>query len=489
MASDIRHTLRQTLIYGMSNLAIKAAGLVIIPLYTSTLSVESYGKLVILEIFAQFAVGIVSFQIPSALLRLGSNLPKVSEQKKLYTTSLGLLAVLAGIFAICFIPMTGVISELIFSSKSYEAHLKIIGFSIILEVFGLLPLQLIRIREKSILYFLFVCLKLTSLTVLVWYLVVHQNGGVYGAVQAIMYSNLIFLLATLPIQIRNLSANFSKDFSNEIYRYSGPLIFTTVSSLLLTLSDRVIIKIFGQFDDVGIYALAYKIGSLSNLLIVASFSLGFLPIAFKKFVNPDFKSFFAKTLNLYLGLTVVLTVFISVFGKELTKVLSSNEPSYWLASTLVPIIAFIFIFKALNNYFLYIFLLAKETKYHATITVIGVLLNIALNFLLIPSFGLYGAIAATGMSYFAMMMIAYNRAQHLVQIEYELNRVFLLLASCAGAIGLALLVNDASTLYRVASKSIIILLYFIFIYRFVARADEKKKIAELIKSVEKQFFR
>jgi O-antigen/teichoic acid export membrane protein len=489
MFKDVKNTFKQTLIYGLSNLSIKAAGLVLIPFYTGSLSTGDYGQLVILEVLAQFAIGIVSFQVPSALLRLGSSTPNVADQKKLYSTSLGLIGILSIVFALIAFPLAKQLSLLIFSSPDYQIHLELLIFSIIFEVLGLIPLQLLRLREKSVTYLLLVTLKLVSLVGLVWYFVVQQGEGVYGAVLAIMCSNLIFLVATVPIQVKNISPKFSLNIGLQIYKYSGPLIFTTVSALLLTLSDRLIIKIFGEFEDVGIYALAYKIGSLSNLLIIASFTLGFLPIAFKKFTSPDFKPFFAKTFSLYIGVTAMLTVFVSVFGQELTKILSSSDPSYWLAATLVPIIAFIFIFKAMNNYFLYIFMLTKETKYHAIITVTGVILNIALNFLFIPAYGLYGAIGATGLSYFAMMMMAYNRAQHLIKIDYELKRILLLLVSCGLAIALALTFNEISLVPRLGLKSAIIFLYLTFTYRYILTLDERRKLMEFIKAGQERYFK
>ncbi|MFT5596281.1 MAG: O-antigen/teichoic acid export membrane protein [Flammeovirgaceae bacterium] len=483
MFKDVKNTFKQTLIYGMSNLSMKAAGLILIPFYTGSLSTNDYGQLLILEVLAQFAIGIVSFQVPSALLRLGSNLSNIPDQKKLYSTSLGLVIILSALFALIAFPFAEQLSQLIFSSPDFKIHFELLTFSIIFEVLGLIPLQLLRLKEKSVTYLLLVSLKLITLVGLVWYFVVLQEEGVYGAVKAIIYSNLVFLISTIPIQVKNISPKFSVNFGIQIYKYSGPLIFTTVAALLLTLSDRLIIKIFGQFEDVGIYGLAYKIGSLSNLLIITSFSLGFLPIAYKKFTSPDFKPFFSKTLTLYLGLTILLTLVISVFGEELTKILSSGESAYWAAGILVPFIAYIFIFKAMNNYFLYVFLLTKKTKHHATVTVIGVLLNIALNFILIPRFGIYGAVAATGVSYLVMTILSYSKAQKLVHVDYEIRRIIILLISCAIIIAMGISTNEISLFPRLLLKSILILSYLIFIYRFIITDTEREMLRDALNKV------
>ncbi|MEM9050928.1 MAG: polysaccharide biosynthesis C-terminal domain-containing protein [Bacteroidota bacterium] len=482
----MKNTLKQTFLYGLSNIAIKAAGLVLIPFYTGSLTSSDYGQLVILEIIAQFVVGLVSFQIPQAFLRLGSNLKNLGERKELYSTCFALLLCFSVCFGFLFFPLASILSESIFSSESFEPILQLLTLSIILEVVGLLPLQLLRLQEKSTAYLSLVTLKLLTLIVAVWYLVVLNGEGVYGAIKAIALSNFVFLLATLPMQVAHIRFSFNVDQSRQIYRYSGPLIFTTLAALMLTLADRLIIKFFGQFDEVGVYALAYKIGSLSNLLIIASFSLGFLPIAYRKFDQPDFKSFFSKTMTLYLSLTILLTLVISVFGEEIVVLLSRGETSFWAAAILVPFIAFIFIFKALNNYLSYIFLIAKKTKNHAFVTIIGVCLNIILNFLFIPNYGIYGAVAATGLSYVTMCLISYVKAQRLVKITYDFKRIFLLIISSVIAIVVAMLLGEMSLILKLGIKVVIVSIFLLFILFIVVKREERAQLKTDLREFKKK---
>src|SRR5690606_32627410 len=149
--------------------------------------------------------------------------------------------------------------------------------------------------------------------------------------------------------------------AKEMYRYGAPLIFTTVAGILLTIADRIIIEIYGNLSDVGVYSIAYKFGSLSNLLFIGSFGLGFLPIAFKKFVDPNIKRFFSKVMAYYIALTVLLTLEVSLFSKEGIKLLGSEIPDYWMEVILLPFIAYEFLFKALFNFMTYIFFLIKRT--------------------------------------------------------------------------------------------------------------------------------
>jgi O-antigen/teichoic acid export membrane protein len=263
-------------------------------------------------------------------------------------------------------------------------------------------------------------------------------------------------------------------------KYGTPLIFTTISAVLLTISDRFIIKIFGEFSDVGIYTLAYKVGSLSNLLIIASFSLGFLPIAFRKKDEPDFERFFGKTLTLYILLTTLLTLGVSIFGFELIQLFSSGNESYWMAAALVPFIAFIFIFKALNNYFSYVFLLTKKTKAHAQVTISGVAVNIILNFILIAEYGIYGAVAATGLSYVFMAILSNRMASKQMDIPYEYRRIGLILLSALIFIAIGLSLNEIDVWMRILIKAALLVIYVLLLYFGLATKEEKLRVGKVI---------
>ncbi len=480
MIKDLRSTFKQTAIYGTSNLLVKATGLILLPIYTNSLSVEEYGLLVMLEIIAQFFVGVVSFNIPTAMLRIGSDSEADDYQSKVYSTALAMLAVGIAFFLAIFIPLSNAISEAFFDTGDYRVYLIYLFVSIAIEILGLLPMQMLRLQEKAGKYLLFFSVKLLGLLGFVSYFVLVLNMGVFGAVIGILSGNLTLLLATFVFQLKYIRPVFDRSIAREIYRFGAPLIFTTIAGVLLTIADRLIIKYYGALNDVGIYGLAYKIGSISNLLIIGSFSLGFLPIAFKKFQEPTFGRFFSKMFTYFIGVTVLLTLGISVFSKEVIKILSSGEPDYWIAVVLVPFIAYAFLFKAIQNYMAYSFMLIKQTKYHASITMIGVCINIALNFILIPRYDMYGAIAATGLSYALMGLITYRIAQRKMPIPYEMPRIFGMLALCALFIAGGIYLNDVNILIRLIAKVFLIALFIGVAYVIILDKTEKKKIAKVI---------
>src|SRR5690554_7465819 len=88
MIKDLRNTFKQTAIYGISNVLVKATGLILLPIYTSSLTISDYGMLVLIEVITQFFVDVISVNLPGAMLRLGADTKDKKRQNVFYSTAL-----------------------------------------------------------------------------------------------------------------------------------------------------------------------------------------------------------------------------------------------------------------------------------------------------------------------------------------------------------------------------------------------------------------
>ena len=479
MIKDLKRTFGQSAIYGLGNILVKATGLILLPIYLDTLNTEEYGMLVLFEVITQFMVGVFSFRLQSSLLRFGSEVKAGTAVKRIYFTATASMFLIAALIFAAFWPLGPVVNQLIFEGEAPPAIFLYLFASVALEMLLLMPLQLCRLKEAPIKYTAFLSLKLLAMLAFVSYFILVEDLGVYGAILGIFWANAVTLFATVPMQVKNMLPRFDKAVAVEMFRFGTPLIFTSISAILLSIGDRVIIKLFGDFSEVGVYGLAYKIGSVVNLLVINSFSLGFLPVAFKKYGTPGFEQFFAKTLTYFCVVTVLLTLGVSLYSKELIKILSPDEPEYWIAVILVPFIAFTFIFKAIQFFISITFHLTKRTRYDAVVTMAGFGFNIALNFALIPFYGIYGAIAATGISYIGMGLLTRYYTQRLFPVQFENRRIAVLILSCAAFIAAGMAINGLDIWMRLIGKTVIVSGYFFFLYAVIADRDEKEKLRKV----------
>ena len=79
--------------------------------------------------------------------------------------------------------------------------------------------------------------------------------------------------------------------------------------------------------------------------------------------------------------------------------------SYYTAWIYIPILAAATVFTSLDTFLGSVYFTVKRTSMSLWTSLVGAVLNMALNFLLIPKFGALGASAATFASYFAVYVI------------------------------------------------------------------------------------
>lgn len=467
---------KQTIIYAIGNLAVKAFGFLILPIYTGNLDGDEYGMVILLEVMAQFFVGLVSLNIPLAMLRFVSDPEHEGKKGSIYTTAWIIIFSALLIFILVFLPLREFLSSTLFGSPDYKRYLTLLALAIGIEVMILLPLQLIRYKEKAGLYTTLSILKLTIMFASVYYFIAVKGLGVEGFLYGIITGNLSTLILTIPMQVRFAVPKLNLKVGKEMVAYGAPLALTTVSALLLSFGDRFIIKMYQDLESVAIYGLAWKLGSMINVLLINSYSQGFIPVAFKKFHSPEFPKFFRSNFMVFSFILIFTTLGIATFSRELVFLAAAGKSSYTAAVMLTSIIAFGFVFKGVHYFFNIVFFLLKTTKISAAITTIGMILNLALNFALIPFFGIYGAVYATILSYLLMAGLTYRVSSKRMDLSVDMGKVILLLFVAVGFAFAATLTNELPFLFSISLKLLLVLVFLLLTYRVVLSDTERKAI-------------
>jgi O-antigen/teichoic acid export membrane protein len=242
--------------------------------------------------------------------------------------------------------------------------------------------------------------------------------------------------------------------------------------MLLTMGDRYIIKYYLNYSEVGIYSLGFKIAGVINMLVIQSFQTGFLPIAYKNFDKPDAQSFFSKTLSYYALVLVFMSLGLSLFAQEVIELFSKDQ-SYLIAYTVVPFISLAFIFKGIQYVYSLGLHFVKKTKYNAYIVFSAAVLNVGLNFLLIPHFKIYGAAVATIITWIAMSTVFYFVSYKFYKVKYEFLRIALMVVIGIALYCISLLFVDMNLYVRSGLKMILVFLFpvLLFLFRFFNKLE------------------
>jgi len=157
------------------------------------------------------------------------------------------------------------------------------------------------------------------------------------------------------------------------------------------MSNRIFIDRYFTKADNGIYGLSFKIASIT-LIITSALGMAYFPYFFKT-ANSENQIKAKKELytnnNLIIITLLILSFFIAVFSKDLVLLFMNRK--YAEAYKVIPllVVANIFIqFISLSNL---AFSQSKKTKQLMYIVLSVAAINILLNFLLIPAYGVFGS--------------------------------------------------------------------------------------------------
>ncbi|MBI9055291.1 MAG: oligosaccharide flippase family protein [Bacteroidales bacterium] len=472
MLNKLKTTFKHTFIYSLGNISSKLIGFILLPLYTNFLSTGEYGTLAILEITSTIFVTIFSLSLSTTMVRWCSDEKSKYRIKSIVFTTLVSSFIIVIFLNLILFPFSKSFSTLFFNSAHYTSYFQILIVSASFEILNLIALNLIRFKEKPKLYISLSIIKILTVLSFNIYFIKYLNLGIKGVLLSILIGNVLFTILTIPTLLKNIVWHFYFNELKEMLKYGFPLIFSTMSMMLLTMGDRYIIKHFLDYSSVGIYSLGYKIASVLNVFIIQSFQTGFLPIAYKNFDKPDAQRFFSKTLTYYTLILVITGLSISLFSEEIITLFSKNV-EYNIAYTIVPFISLAFIFKGIQYVFSLGLHFVKKTKYNAIIVLLAALINLALNFILIPQMGIYGAAIATVFSWFIMTIAFYKYSNRLYKVKYEIKKLIILLGTGIALYCISLLFFNFNFTLKVALKLGLLVLFpfILFLFRFYEKIE------------------
>lgn len=486
MLNKLKQTGKQALIYSLGNISAKLIGFVLLPLYTSYLSTEEYGILALLEITSTFMVAVLSFKLSTAMMRWCSNENSEEKIKGILFTTFSTAIVILILLNLILQPITSNLSNLFFDVEHFKNYFTILIISASFEILNLFSLDLIRLKEKPTFFVTVSIIRVLVILFLNVYFIKYMGLGVEGIILSQMIGNILLTLITLPFLIKNMALRFVSSELKPMLKYSVPLVFSTISMMLLTMGDRFLIKYYLNYSEVGIYSLGYKLASVLNVLVIQSFQTGFLPIAYKNHDKPDAQRFFSKTLTYYSLILVLCGLGLSLFSEEVIMLFSKNE-EFNIAYTVVPFIALAFVFKGIQYVYSLGLHFAKKTKYNASIVMVAAIINMGLNVLLIPKFGIYGAAIATIVTWVLMSTAFYKFSYKFYKVKYEIKKIVLLISIGIALYLFSLLFIDFGFYTKILFKGMLIISFpfILFVFRFY----EKVEIVRVKEMVNKFFLK
>jgi O-antigen/teichoic acid export membrane protein len=394
--SDFKQAAKNTIIYSFGNIATKLIGVILIPIYTNPkyLSLDDYGVLGDIEILTQLLIAILGIALYQSLTRWYWD-KKLQVKQKTITFTITICILVFSIFVyIPFHIFTNQISILLLNSSEYSYLIRLMFYSAFLQTIGLIPITLLKLQYKSTFYSLANILKLIITLLFTIYFVVYEKRTVEGIFEAQIIGGIFILIILSRFYIKNIE--FGIDFTQlkEMIRYSYPLVLASISGILLSTFDRFGLTVMKGLERAGVYSLGFKISNVIKIVVITSIQLAISPMIFKKMNDPDAKSFYKNSMS-YIGYIVIFFSFlVSIFSFEFIKTFTNNN-AYYDAVFIIPILSYSLVFSALKDMAITGLNITKKTNIIGVLITVVAIINLILNYFLIPIWDIFGASVST----------------------------------------------------------------------------------------------
>lgn len=463
MLSFLKSAIKNSLIYGLGNVSTKIIGFILLPIYTSHLSVQEYGILGLLEVSSQVLVSVFGLSLTYAFFRWYWDKEFIEKWRSIMFTCMVCLLFVVLVLVGTVIIFANQISLALFDSTRYSFLVILLSISASLQILASIPSSLMQLQQKATLFSIVNMIQLTTSLIITIVCVAYLNLNVLGIYIAQTIGFVLYFILLSNYILGNMTPVFSWKILKGMLAVSLPLALSSVAGVVINIADRYLLRYMGNLSEVGIYSLGYRIANTLYVIVVMSINLAIIPMLYKLMDDPNNKRVYSKTMT-YVAFGVMFCVIgISFFGREIIKVMAQN-PEYWNSYKIIPFVSFAIYFGMLKDISAIGLNLTKKTKIISLIVIMISLTNILSNTLLIPLLQTIGASISALISqlFFFLLIIIY--AQKYYFIPYEWSKVILVSILGVVIVFSGSMVQESHLVIRLIVKILLLAVFPIILY-------------------------
>ena len=414
----IKQMMKDTVIYGSSALINGVLQLLAFAILARQMSQVQFGTLdvVILTVSTISILG--NADISQAVTRFSTLEHDESAKNKIFATGLLASFVGYGVIILAVALLRHSISEA-FSHELLISSNVVVLCALTISTNGLylFSVNQLRFELKSRRYALATFIASVSIPFILLITRV-KDTSLSNVLVILIIANTSGTLIALKYLTKRISSGISLRLLSPLLRYSIPFIFVGVASSANAYIDRFFVNRYLGMQDVSIYAVSYRVAAIA-LLLLAGFQGSITPAILNHISHIKLESLIAESFRIFYMIATAFVVGIGVFsGIFIPMVFGHNyqESAAYVAPLSVSLLvsgAYIFFPGEIIN--------AKSMSYLLS-SVFGAGANILLNLILVPEYGVGGAVVATTCGSFVSLGYIHFRSQKSFHILHNWNR-------------------------------------------------------------------
>ncbi len=424
--SKLKRLAGETALYGLGSILPRVLNFLLVPLHTINMFGKAeYGQITKLYAFVGVINIVYMFGMETAFFRFDTK-PEADKQRifNLSQTTVVFISLLLSIIFISF-------SSPIANSLNIAAHPEFIIWLVLtmfVDALVAIPFARLRLQKKAL---VFAVAKIFNVSVLIglnyYFLKINFDPSI--GIGYVFLANLIansFFIIFFFKTIVTWRPAWDKDISSQMLHYAYPVMITGVAGMINEMFSRSMLDWWlpenfyagaTREEAGGIFGACYKFAVFMNLGIQA-FRYAAEPFFFSNATDKNSPALFAKVNHYFVIVCCMVLLGISI-NMDFIKLFFIGE-EYWVGLGIVPVLLLAYLFLGVYYNMSVWFKLTNKTHYGTIITLIGVFITVAGNFILIPVAGYMGSSIAAFLCYFTMAVVCYVIGQRFYPIPYSI---------------------------------------------------------------------
>ena len=412
---------KQSLIYGFGHILTRLITFFLLPLYTHIFTPEEYGVVSLAYAFMGFTLILYRYGMDSALMKYA--VQKEGQEKGEYISTIYGLQVISGVVFSCILFFSKNIIAKIVLGVDQPTWIAVLSGVLLLDALWNLPVLLLRTEEKSVSFIAFNLTNVLSTMGFNIFFVVILKMGILGVLLANLAASSIVFILSLPIIIKRVSFKNIKPVTLKIVlKFAIPFLPAGIFTMIMELANRYLLYWMAGTQEVGLYSAGYKLG-VFGLIVVMGFNMGWTPYFLKWGKEPKAKKDFSQIATFFLGFLGFVIVVVSLWVSEIMRFPTGTGTligeQFWSAENVVFCILFAYFFFGTYVIQLPGIFMIEITNWIPIFRAIGATVNIALNILLIPRYGVIGSAWATVFAFLFMSLSVFIRSHKIYPVPYN----------------------------------------------------------------------
>ena len=431
LAGRLRQLVGQSAVYGLGGLVSRVLAVLLLPLYTAYLDPHDLGAVGVLIALNAVLVTILRGGVSSAFFRFWFDSPDAERRRTVLRTSfwftmgMATFGLVAGwAFASPIADALSLDGEVWLVRAQFVALWAQMNYEQLTSVF--------RVEQRAS-RFLAASLANVAITIAATVvLVVCFDKGALGVIVGNFTGTLAVYLALVAYRREQLGLELDRPLLREMQRFGWPLVPSALALIAINFSDRLFIAHLASLAEVGRYELGARIASAMVLLLTA-FRMAWPGFAYSIEDEDEAKNTYAFVLTYLVSLASWAALGLGLLAPWLVQLLAPTNEAFWPGERVVAPLAFA---AALFAGYIVVSIgigRARRTGFNWVVTGTAAGVNIGLNAVLVPKYGMEGAAAAAVVAFAVLFVFMSAHAQRIYPVPYQWRRVITALAT-AGAL-------------------------------------------------------